>query len=288
MRYLKTISTYLFAFAAFTLVSCEDPVDVKLQEGRVQLVVDALLFVDDGPQTVKLTLSQPYFDNSRPKPATGALVKLIFAPGVEKILPEITLGNYEIDTLSGFTGQIFGLEIQYEGQTYNSLSTLVRGTVIDTLYQEFREPQFGNEAGTYLYLKAVDSVGVGDFNWLRYSYNGTPNRRPANLTFPADAGFAPGNADGLEYIFPVRNSINQSKPYNVGDTITVELISFDLVTWLFYNELSIQVNNFGLFADPIANVRSNIKNVNPDSDQIPLGCFTIARVSRAGIRIQPN
>lgn len=278
-------SSILLSFLA--LMGCEDPVKVDLKNGKTQLVVDALLVLDDGPQTVRLTLSQPYFDNSAPRPATGATVSLINQMGVEQLLTEASPGNYKIDSLQAATGETFVLQVVYQGETYRGVSEAVRGIVIDTLYQEERPREFGNEPGTYLYLKAIDSLGVGDFGWLRYSLNGVPNRRPADLTFPADAAFAPGNADGLEFIFPIRNSINQTKPYLKGDTISVELLSFDLNAWLFFNELRIQTTETsGLFADPIANVRSTMLNVNSGSDKKALGCFAIVRISRAGIRIQ--
>jgi hypothetical protein len=284
---MKRLLYSILLLGILAIVGCEDPVKVELRSGKTQLVVDALLHLDDGPQSVKLTLSQPYFDNSTPRPASGAVVSLINEMGTSRTLVETSPGVYSIDSLSANNGARFVLQIIYQGETYRGVSEVVRGTVIDTLYQEERPREFGNEPGTYLYLKAIDSVGIGDFGWLRYSLNGVPNRRPADLTFPADAAFAPGNADGLEFIFPLRNSINQAKPYLKGDTIAVELLSFDLNSWLFFNELRIQTTETsGLFADPIANVRSTILNVNSNSDKKALGCFAMVRVSRAGIRIQ--
>jgi hypothetical protein len=279
----------LLLLLAFTFSACEDPIDVDLKSGESQLVVDGLLFVNDGPQKVILTLSQPYFDNNIPQPVTNAAVNITTSGGKTFNLTQRAgqpQGHYITDSITGETGEFFVLEVQYGSQKFLSSSRLVRGWEIDTLFQEFRDREFGNDPGTYLNLQIQDSVGVGDFGWLRYSLNGIPNRRPGAMTIPADAGFAPGNADGLAFIYPIRNSINQSKPYLIGDTIGVELISFDESMWIFMNEVNIQINNSGLFADPIANVRSLIVNADKNSKEKALGSFSVARISRAGVRVK--
>jgi hypothetical protein len=279
----------LFLILLIALSSCEDPIDVDLKSGERQLVVDGLLNVNDGPQKVILTLSQPYFDNSAPIPVTNAVVNITTSSGKTYALTQRAgqpQGHYIVDSLTGETGEIFTLDVLYNSERFFSDSRLVRGWVIDTLFQEFRERELGNDAGIYLNLKVQDSIGIGDFGWLRYSLNGIENRRPGSLTIPADAAFAPGSADGLEFIFPIRNSINQGKPYLVGDTIAAELISFDEGMWNFLNEVNTQINNSGLFAEPAANVRSLIANADKNSKVKALGSFTIARISRAGVRVK--
>jgi hypothetical protein len=137
-------------------------------------------------------------------------------------------------------------------------------------------------------LQARDPIGAGDFGWLRYSLNGKNDLRYNRLgaAFPVDAAFNPGSSDGLEFIFPIRNSINGDKGYLVGDTIAVELLSIDGEQWRFLKEMDIQLNNTGLFANPIANVRGNIFNTDANSKVQAVGCFGMARVSRAGVRIK--
>ena len=57
--------------------SCEDVVEIDIEEGQSQLVVDAWITDELKEQKISLMLSQPYFDNSQFKPALGAEVKLI-------------------------------------------------------------------------------------------------------------------------------------------------------------------------------------------------------------------
>jgi hypothetical protein len=47
------------------------------------------------------------------------------------------------------------------------------------------------------------------------------------------------------------------------------------------------MQNGGLFAEPPANVPTNIQNVNKDSGVKAVGWFAAAAISRKGVRIKP-
>jgi len=276
----------------FGLASCEDAIDIKLDKGSSQLAVDALIMVNDGLQTIRLTKTTPYFENGGGAPgASGAEVGIASSKGqLFKFLEDPNKpGNYISEIpITGTTNEIFYLDVRHEGQTFYAVSLLVRGTVIDSVYQDNRSAEFGNEAGSFVELIAKDSVGAGDLCWLRYSLNGKADLRYNRLgaAFPADAAFNPGDADGLDFIYPIRNSINGTKGYLIGDTLAIELLSIDPEQWRFLKEMDRQLNNTGLFANPIANVRGNIFNQDSTSKINAVGCFGMARVSRDGVRIK--
>jgi hypothetical protein len=288
---MKTWHNLFFILAAgIFLSSCEEVVDIKLDSGTSQLAVDGVVLVNDGPQRIRLTLTQPYFANGKPAVgASGAEVSIKTSFGQTYTFTEDPArpGDYvSADTIRGKTGEVFNLLVRSGGENYAASSVLMRGTVIDTLNQENRPSEFGNPAGVYLNLVARDSLGPGDFYWIRYALNGVRDLRPGKLLVSADAAFAPGSADGLEFIYPVKNSINNDKPYEAGDKIDVEILSIDFELWRFLNETNTQINNSGLFAEPIANVRGNIQNQNPASRVQAVGCFGIGRVSRASVSIR--
>jgi len=277
----------LLLFSMFLFSSCEDVIDLDLDAGTSQLAVDALVKVNDGVQKVRLTMTSEYFDNASPaRGATGATVVLTSNLGQTYTFIESTsnAGDYfSADSIKAITGEAFTLNISYRGNEFYAISPVVRGTIIDTLFVEERPAQFGNEAGKYFQLIARDSVGFGDYCWIRYKLNGQTDLRISSLqsALPVDAAFALGNADGLEFIFPIRNTINGDKPYLVGDTMDVELLSIDAEQWRFLNEMVTQLNNVGLFAEPIANVRGNVMNRDSKSKVKAVGCFGMARSSRA-------
>ena len=45
------------------LTSCEDNIDLDLDNGKIQLVVDGFIDSDSKVQTIKLSQSAPYFFN---------------------------------------------------------------------------------------------------------------------------------------------------------------------------------------------------------------------------------
>ena len=56
----------IFFIAVFTsFYACEDTIDVDLNTGESQLVVDAFLSSDSTLQTIRLTKSADYFLNAR-------------------------------------------------------------------------------------------------------------------------------------------------------------------------------------------------------------------------------
>jgi hypothetical protein len=288
-----------FLYAAFCvlvglfLVSCEEAITIDVGKGKSELAVDAMITVEDGLQELRLMLTSGYFDNANPATAvTDARVLLVNINTLDTFLfqhrpdkPGYYRSNRQI---TGNTGNIFGLFVEYNGDTLNGFSRLSRPTHIDSLYQEERPAEFGNEAGKYLYLLARDSAGAGDCCWIRYTLNGKENLQynRLNQSLPIDAAFNPGAADGLEFIYPVRNSINTDKSYVVGDTLGVMLYSIDPEHWRFLKEMDIQLNNQGLFANPQANVRGNMFNFNAAKKTGAQGCFGICRVSKAGVRIK--
>ena len=74
---MKKNIIFLILVVFSTLVwSCEEVIDIDVKNGEEQLVVDAWLTNITDNQSVTLTLSQPYFDNSTPKPALGATVSV--------------------------------------------------------------------------------------------------------------------------------------------------------------------------------------------------------------------
>ena len=81
--------------------------------------------------------------------------------------------------------------------------------------------------------------------------------------------------------------------YEPGDSVYVELHSINYDSYVFLNEVAIQTNRPGgfaeLFAQPLANVSSNIKMVN-ESSQVTkvIGFFNISAVSSLGKQLDPN
>ena len=69
---IRILCTGIFFLALLT--GCETIIDPKLAEANDVLVVDAWLDTEVKEQTIRLSLSQPYFDNSDPRGISNAKV----------------------------------------------------------------------------------------------------------------------------------------------------------------------------------------------------------------------
>ena len=78
-------------------------------------------------------------------------------------------------------------------------------------------------------------------------------------------------------------------PYEIGDSLYVEIHSIDPVTFEYLTGVILQTNRPGgfseLFATPLANVMTNVKSTDENSNTNVAGFFNVSAVSSGGGRI---
>lgn len=292
MKYIYKLSLFLF-FTIGVLTSCEDVISLETRDGVEQLVVDAWLTDNSAQQMVKLTLSQPYFDNSLPLPALGATV-IVFSQDstAYQFIDRAGNGEYIYESPDGKSlirniGESYALYINYEGEEYVSLSELKPVPMIDSIaYEAFTAPINLNDSlsssGFIAQFYATDFLGRGDAYWVRYRKNGTLNNDPSDLILSYDGGFTPGaDTDGLQFILPIRQSINEFGEglYQDGDSLEVELYSLSAEAYFFLFQVVQESSNGGIFAVPSANIPTNIFNRDAESPKTAIGWFGVSSVS---------
>lgn len=275
--------------AVATMTACEDEIDVTLGASTPQLSVEAWITDQSPVQTVRLTISQDYFNDAAAAGASGATVRINDDQGNVYNFTESDLkaGNY----LSNFTGAIgstYTLYIQYQGEEYQATTTLSRVPPIDSIRVEDAETAASGPTnvskGYRAEFFANEIPGKGDYYRVKTYRNNKLLNKPANITVFEDT-----NVDGLPFILPIRLSINpvsdEGEGYALGDQVKVELLSISKEAYNFFNELQTQTSNGGLFASPIANVPTNIKNLNPASTKSAVGFFYASAVSTKEITV---
>lgn len=295
---------FLFIIISIVLLaSCEDVItdDITLDEGASQLAVDAWLTNMEGTQTIRLTTTQAYFDNTPAPPATGATISVEDNEGnIFNFTDPDNDGNYTWEPSSpsetfGKVGNFYQLNISYQGETFEAVSEMRRVPEIDSIFYEFRDDEVFGEDGYYAELYARDLEGTGDTYWIKTYKNGEFLGKPEQINIAFDSGFSEGgNIDGLIFITPIREGINPEEtdendnalpPYDLGDEIKVEIHSITQEAFFFFGELINQLNNGGLFAVPSANVSTNIINTNPNGSRA-VGFFNTAAVSTETTRVE--
>lgn len=254
----------LILSAAIFLSSCEKVIDVKLKDETPFLVVDAFINSDTISQQITLTYSRPYFDQNTAEPAVGALVKVVSSEGdTFHFTDNNNSGKYvwaqnNVDTLCKL-GISYRLLIDFQGSKYEAGSQVNVAPTIDSMAFEPNIGFDGQPNGLFGQFYANDPANQFDFYWIKSYTNGVNNDGPSTINLSVNGGqFYPGY-DGAMFIQPVRYSINNfQKPYEVGDSVRVEIYSITKDTWQYFGEMVDQINNQGLFATPTNNVRTNI------------------------------
>ncbi len=298
-----------FAFMTVFIFSCEDVIDVDLASGDNQIVIDAWVNNLPQTQTIKLSRTISYFDNSHPPAETGATVIITDINGtIYHFEDHNNNGNYTWTPAVGTTfGEIDGgylLSITTaEGVEYNAVSAMNRIMPIDSITLEEREEELGQVAGIYAEVFAVDSPGIGDAYWIKTFKNGQFLNKPLEMNLAFDGAYTPNSGvDGVNFILPIRQNVNrlpdegdgaidtdEISPWMLGDSINIEIHSLNIDAFFFLDQAFTQMTlgDAGIFAEPPANVPTNIEVMNStEAKDQPIGFFNVSAVSTLGRKIE--
>lgn len=295
MKNLFKISVLLFVLA------CEQDITTGLPESAPLVAFDAWIYHSATPQTIDVYTTNTYFDSSEPVGIAGASVTITNANDASEsyTFNEAGAGEYvwnpanPTDTFATIGGQYI-LNVQIAGTTYESLTNLSDVPSIDSIYWRFDEEDAFIEDSYFANFWARDLEGPGDTYWIKTWKNGELLSLPAEINIAYDAAFSEdGDADGLFFIQPIRELINPFdfddedvliSPYELGDSIYVELNSVSQEAFFFLQQVQVQTardGGFGeLFAVPLANIQANIFSDNPDEKVV--GFFNISATSSLG------
>ena len=283
----------LFALmVAVTFSSCEDVIDLDLDNGKNQLVVDGFVNNDTTIQIIRLTSSAPYFSNVATPSENEASIRLKGPNNITYNFISDGDGNYQYDPKSlgaiDSIGFKYKLEIDFKGSTYTSSSVLNPVPVIDSMPYDFEPSGFGSEEGYYTQFYARDFPGRKDYYWIKPFRNGQPvYEDPTFIILSEDATFGGDAGDGLVFIVPFRAIItDQGNPFALGDTSFVELHSLNSDAYQFLAQVVNTSGNDGLFAVPPSNIRSNIFDALGNAQDEVLGLFSLSAISKFEVIIQ--
>jgi len=300
MNSYRLFKNILFVFTlSVAFYSCEDVIDPELEDAQPILVIDAWLNNTPGTQQIKLMRTQPYFENVLPPGVSGAVVTVVDEKNKVYDFTETEPGTYVWTPVGsevfGEVGLTYQLTVKNGTETFVSESRMGRTPAIDSI-TFFLEPggQFLND----LYLAefwSMDPLESGDAYWIKTFKNGNQLLKPNEIVTAYDAGFSKGgNFSGVTFIAPIRRAINPfdeaedgtfNSPYAVGDSVYVQIHSITEASFNFLNEVRIQTDRPGgfgeLFATPLANVSTNIRNTNSNGSKV-VGFFNVGAVSGLG------
>lgn len=188
--------------------SCEEVVDVDLEQSEPRLVIEASLLWDKeaGPeqkQTIKVSTTAPYFDAEIP-PATGAEVTLKTPDGSEYIFEEVSPGLYQNSGIPLFSESSYELNILYKEQLYTSTESYIPVTSLEEVMQENEGGFSGDETEFRLFY--TDPSGEENFYLFRFFhedislqlYNDEFTNGSRTFAFFSDDNLVAGEKIGFE------------------------------------------------------------------------------------------
>lgn len=296
----------IYLLLMVVVCGCETDITPRLDTAAEIVVVDAWVNQKMERQEIRITRSQPYFDNSVPPMISGAAVSVEdLNTGTIYSFQEGS-GSYYWDPAEAPLGEVghqYRLTVTVEGETFEAFSRLGRVPPVDTMTFKhkpadllFKQPYYNAE------FMAADPVGEGDAYWVKAWRNGVFLGKPEELNMVFDGGFSPSNAvDGQVFLLPIRrdflnpldrNPENENEylpPYQVGDSLYVEIHSLDPLAFDFLFGVYFHINRPGGFAElftfPLANATTNLKSTNEDSNTQVAGFFNVAAVSTRGQKL---
>jgi hypothetical protein len=265
---MKKITLFLVLLMAVLASSCEDVIDVDLDNAPPKLVVEAAINWKKGTvgnqQKIKLTTTTGFYSNAIPI-VSGATVSIKNSANVVFTFSEMAnSGEYNCTTFVPIINETYTLTIISNGNTYTATETLKAVTSITKIVQNNK----GGFTGTDVEIKTFYQDPPTETNYYLYKYMYS-NQVKSNFYVDQDEFF-----NGNEFF-----SISQNDNLKKDDTIEVSHFG---ISKAYYNYMSILVsiagnNGGGPFQSPPATVRGNVMNTT-DTANYPLGYFSLSEV----------
>jgi hypothetical protein len=298
---------------SLALAACDDVINIDTNSAAPVLNIDAWVNSKPETQTIYLTMSQDYFDNTNlPPAASGATVSVkdnfgnvyVFAEDMQSADGAYRWVPQEGAVLA-VTGRTYTLIVSYAGETFEASCKVGRVPAIDSLTYSELDRGLGRGGNDETFYRgefwATDPPGKGDTYWIRTYKNGVLLSKPSELNIAYDASRVSGSEfDGVTFTTQVRVGINASEtdaddkqvsPVLPGDSLYVEIHSLTEASFNYMNEVLTQTDRNGgiaeLFASrPLANVSTNIVNLDGNGSPV-VGFFNISVVSGLGKTFRP-
>uniref|UniRef100_UPI00404A8119 DUF4249 domain-containing protein n=1 Tax=Gelidibacter sp. TaxID=2018083 RepID=UPI00404A8119 len=262
---MKPYIKLLALFVCLILISCEDVIDVDVPTGKSRLVIEASLDWEKGTlgntQTIKLSMSTPYFQTPSDTFVTGASVRVVNSNTDEEFMfTDQNDGTYTTSDFVPVVGNTYNLEVIHNDETYTATETLMSVPDINSITQSV-DGGFDDELfEVNIYFN--DPIDEENFYLLKYFEQGD--------LFPvledASDEFTNGN-EIHDFWEKEEDEDTNEQPFEIGDTVEINLYG---ISEGYYNFIRILIEQYesggSPFSSTAAQIRGNcINETNPDN-----------------------
>lgn len=274
---MKTLKELLVLIIIIIFASCEDVVDVEVQEGPKRLVVEASLDWEKGTtgnmQTIKLSESTLFFDTNSITAVTGAIVMVTNLTSNETYdFTDQGNGEYRTTSFEPVLGQSYSLRIEYDGEIYSATETMTGVTEITDIFQA-REEGFDTDA-LEVHVVFTDPIEEGDNYLFKF-------QREGDLLPDLEVGedeFVNGNE--IDWWYEIEEDEDENiLPFEPGDVVNIEMYGISGAYYDYMKILTEQLGGVGLFETTPVAVKGNcINETNPEN--YAFGYFRLTEFAR--------
>tara|TARA_R110002050_G_scaffold251241_2_gene389410 strand:- start:29567 stop:30412 length:846 start_codon:yes stop_codon:yes gene_type:complete len=274
--------TILLFVLVFT--SCEDVIDVDVQEAPTRLVIEASLDWEKGTtgnnQTIKLSKSTPYFDANTNVSVTNASVKVTNNNSAEEfVFTHQSNGLYTTTQFVPVINDSYTLEVIYDGETFTANETLTPVTDITEITQSI-EDGFEDDV---LEFNVIFTDPEDEENYYLFK----TQRRGDLLPELEDGDDEFVNGNEITWWFEKQEDEDTDKieEYKPGDIVD---ISFFGISEAYFNYIRIlieQSEGAGLFSSTPVPLRGNCVNITTPGNYA-YGYFRVTQVVKTSYTFQ--
>ena len=204
------------------LGSCEEVIEVNLNDESPKVVIESFITNVDNPFNVKITKSQGFFNQRNFSTVNTATVQLEYLSVKENLISKGG-GYYISPKTKGIPGRAYTLKITTEGETYSATVGLPPPVPIDTVY--FQPGLFQSDS-LNIFIGFRDPPLTENYYRVRLYRN---RRYAVNDYFLMTDAFS----NGEKIVAPV-----YYRYFAPGDTAIVELLNLERCTWKYFKGLS--------------------------------------------------
>lgn len=215
---MKNILSYLFLLIlALTVYSCEEVIDIDLNDAEPEIVIEANISDTTGPYLVRISQTTGFSQNNNSTEITGAFVTISDNFGLTDTLTEVSGGIYMTNNLRGLQNSSYYFTANVDGKQFSSISFMPVKTNLDSVYTITNGGGGfgGGNNEIFVVPKYHDPAGIRNFYRFILFIN---DEQTEDVFVQSDE-----KRDGAVINHPLRTE----ETINPGDVITLEMRCID-------------------------------------------------------------
>ncbi|MFD2200891.1 DUF4249 family protein [Shivajiella indica] len=256
---MKSLKNILLSISMLLMFSCMDTIELDVKSYEPMVVVDGEINNKDDLQSLRLSITQPYFQSSQKIIIENAVIDLYEDEVLIGTYGYIQDGEYLLSH-KGKVGSDYKLEIklpempEHPGFSSKIISSksekLEPVSEITGISYEYKPESLVFEEGYYLFIDTYDPKGKGNNYRWKVKVNGEFSNDPRQIMVVEDSRLDGNLITGLDLTY---------EPFQEGDEIVVYQQSISNMFYQYLFDIYMQaLTQESFFDSPAFNPKSNL------------------------------